>query len=277
MSVPPTAPIATPKNGSASLRPNYPLRHQNSRRVRPLSASVVGAGVVVADRRLVVPPDSAAPRNRCRRSGRIRRGRRAGRRPGRHRLVGAGHRQCRGPARHRVAANGVPGRRDDRGRDRHHTQPGSSGRRCSGEMAGPARLASPHSHTGIRRSRQRAQRASRQTRDAARRQYRCGCPSRRTLPADAAPTASAVNSSMRWFVSATMFYAGFASPGHRVGAATHCGRQRSGLSVYQSRSRRPCASGTLPVKIMIESISGHSPPMPQVNQVTAICAIPIPV
>ena len=34
-----------------------------------------------------------------------------------------------------------------------------------------------------------------------------------TLPPDAAPTASAVNSSMRWFVSATMFYAGFASPG----------------------------------------------------------------
>ncbi len=34
-----------------------------------------------------------------------------------------------------------------------------------------------------------------------------------TLPSDAAPTASAVNSSMRWFVSATMFYAGFASPG----------------------------------------------------------------
>jgi hypothetical protein len=33
------------------------------------------------------------------------------------------------------------------------------------------------------------------------------------LPQDAAPTASAVNSSMRWFVSATMFYAGFASPG----------------------------------------------------------------
>lgn len=33
------------------------------------------------------------------------------------------------------------------------------------------------------------------------------------LSADAAPTASAVHSSMRWFVSATMFYAGFASPG----------------------------------------------------------------
>ena len=33
------------------------------------------------------------------------------------------------------------------------------------------------------------------------------------LPVDAAPTASAVNSSMRWFVNATMFYAGFASPG----------------------------------------------------------------
>jgi hypothetical protein len=33
------------------------------------------------------------------------------------------------------------------------------------------------------------------------------------LPPDAAPTASAVHSSMRWFVSATMFYAGFASPG----------------------------------------------------------------
>lgn len=33
------------------------------------------------------------------------------------------------------------------------------------------------------------------------------------LPVDAAPTASAVNSSMRWFVNATMFYAGFSSPG----------------------------------------------------------------
>ena len=33
------------------------------------------------------------------------------------------------------------------------------------------------------------------------------------LPADAPPTASAVNSSMRWFVSVTMFYAGFGSPG----------------------------------------------------------------
>jgi hypothetical protein len=33
------------------------------------------------------------------------------------------------------------------------------------------------------------------------------------LPPDAAPTASAVHSSMRWFVSATMFYAGFTSPG----------------------------------------------------------------
>jgi hypothetical protein len=38
-------------------------------------------------------------------------------------------------------------------------------------------------------------------------------PFQTALPADAAPTASAVNSSMRWFVSATMFYAGFASPG----------------------------------------------------------------
>jgi len=33
------------------------------------------------------------------------------------------------------------------------------------------------------------------------------------LPPDAAPTASAVHSSMRWFVNATMFYAGFAGPG----------------------------------------------------------------
>ena len=33
------------------------------------------------------------------------------------------------------------------------------------------------------------------------------------LPVDAPPTASAVNSSMRWFVTATMFYAGFTSPG----------------------------------------------------------------
>jgi hypothetical protein len=33
------------------------------------------------------------------------------------------------------------------------------------------------------------------------------------LPVDAPPTASAVNSSMRWFVNATMFYAGFSSPG----------------------------------------------------------------
>jgi hypothetical protein len=33
------------------------------------------------------------------------------------------------------------------------------------------------------------------------------------LPADAPPTACAVNSSMRWFVNATMFYAGFSSPG----------------------------------------------------------------
>jgi hypothetical protein len=38
-------------------------------------------------------------------------------------------------------------------------------------------------------------------------------PFQTTLPSDAAPTASAVNSSMRWFVSATMFYAGLASPG----------------------------------------------------------------
>jgi hypothetical protein len=38
-------------------------------------------------------------------------------------------------------------------------------------------------------------------------------PFQTALPADAAPTASAVHSSMRWFVSATMFYAGFASPG----------------------------------------------------------------
>jgi hypothetical protein len=38
-------------------------------------------------------------------------------------------------------------------------------------------------------------------------------PFQTALPADAAPTASAVNSSMRWFVSATMFYAGFSSPG----------------------------------------------------------------
>lgn len=33
------------------------------------------------------------------------------------------------------------------------------------------------------------------------------------LPADAAPTASAVNSSLRWFVGVTMYYAGFSSPG----------------------------------------------------------------
>jgi hypothetical protein len=33
------------------------------------------------------------------------------------------------------------------------------------------------------------------------------------LPVDAPPTASAVNSSMRWFINATMFYAGFSSPG----------------------------------------------------------------
>ncbi len=38
-------------------------------------------------------------------------------------------------------------------------------------------------------------------------------PFRTDLPVDAAPTASAVNSSIRWFVSATMFYAGFSSPG----------------------------------------------------------------
>lgn len=38
-------------------------------------------------------------------------------------------------------------------------------------------------------------------------------PFQTVLPRDAAPTASAVNSSMRWFVSATMYYAGFASPG----------------------------------------------------------------
>lgn len=38
-------------------------------------------------------------------------------------------------------------------------------------------------------------------------------PFQTALPQDAAPTASAVNSSMRWFVSATMYYAGFASPG----------------------------------------------------------------
>jgi hypothetical protein len=38
-------------------------------------------------------------------------------------------------------------------------------------------------------------------------------PFRLDLPPDAAPTASAVHSSMRWFVSATMYYAGFASPG----------------------------------------------------------------
>jgi hypothetical protein len=38
-------------------------------------------------------------------------------------------------------------------------------------------------------------------------------PFRTALPVDAAPTASAVNSSMRWFVNATMFYAGFSSPG----------------------------------------------------------------
>jgi hypothetical protein len=38
-------------------------------------------------------------------------------------------------------------------------------------------------------------------------------PLRLELPPDAAPTASAVHSSMRWFVSATMFYAGFGSPG----------------------------------------------------------------
>jgi hypothetical protein len=38
-------------------------------------------------------------------------------------------------------------------------------------------------------------------------------PFRAALPVDAAPTASAVNSSMRWFVNATMFYAGFSSPG----------------------------------------------------------------
>jgi hypothetical protein len=34
-----------------------------------------------------------------------------------------------------------------------------------------------------------------------------------TLPADAAPTASAVNSSLHWFVQARMYYAGFTSPG----------------------------------------------------------------
>jgi hypothetical protein len=38
-------------------------------------------------------------------------------------------------------------------------------------------------------------------------------PFQTALPQDAAPTASAVNSSMRWFVSATMYYAGFGSPG----------------------------------------------------------------
>ena len=38
-------------------------------------------------------------------------------------------------------------------------------------------------------------------------------PFQAALPADAAPTASAVNSSMHWFVSATMYYAGFSSPG----------------------------------------------------------------
>ena len=50
------------------------------------------------------------------------------------------------------------------------------------------------------------------------------------LPTDAAPTASAVHSSMRWFVSATMFYAGFSSPGTESGrcpiavvSAAECG------------------------------------------------------
>jgi hypothetical protein len=38
-------------------------------------------------------------------------------------------------------------------------------------------------------------------------------PFQTALPQDAAPTASAVNSSMRWFVSATMYYAGLSSPG----------------------------------------------------------------
>jgi hypothetical protein len=38
-------------------------------------------------------------------------------------------------------------------------------------------------------------------------------PFRTELPVDAPPSASAVNSSIRWFVSVTMFYAGFGSPG----------------------------------------------------------------
>jgi hypothetical protein len=38
-------------------------------------------------------------------------------------------------------------------------------------------------------------------------------PFRLDLPLDAAPTASAVHSSMRWFVCATMYYAGFGGPG----------------------------------------------------------------
>ncbi|MCV7332422.1 hypothetical protein [Mycobacterium cookii] len=37
-------------------------------------------------------------------------------------------------------------------------------------------------------------------------------PFQTALPTDAAPTASAVNSSMRWFINATMFYAGFNGP-----------------------------------------------------------------
>lgn len=38
-------------------------------------------------------------------------------------------------------------------------------------------------------------------------------PFQTALPADAAPTASAVNSSIRWFVGVTMYYAGFSGPG----------------------------------------------------------------
>jgi hypothetical protein len=48
-----------------------------------------------------------------------------------------------------------------------------------------------------------------------------------------------------------------------------------GLRVRQSRSLRPCASGTLPIRIMIPSTNGHKAPTPQVQMDTTSWMMPM--
>ncbi len=80
-----------------------------------------------------------------------------------------------------------------------------------------------------------------------------GLPFALPLPADAAPTATAVHSSLSWFLGARIFYSGFTSHQHRARPPADRRRQRAVVRPAKSPMRRPparpsaarpCSAGT---------------------------------